>query len=83
MHTPTLHLHRQHRTTSTTRNPTTEQELVMTDQDERPDDVCTCGDYRRQHDGHDPKKRCILCRNSTAPYDNCSGFRLYRRGVSP
>jgi hypothetical protein len=43
-------------------------------QPEHPEDVCECGDYRRQHDDHG----CILCRNFPAPTGRCLRFRLFR-----
>ena len=38
-----------------------------------PRDVCICGDYRRDHE--DMAGRCVLCHNSSAPWDVCSKFR--------
>ena len=37
-------------------------------------DVCACGDYRHQHDA----RGCLICRAGRAPWDNCSGFRLFK-----
>ena len=38
-----------------------------------PLEVCICGDYRRSHEGM--TGRCVLCLNSSAPWDVCSQFR--------
>jgi hypothetical protein len=33
--------------------------------------VCVCGDFKSHHDD----RGCMICRNSRAPWDNCTGFR--------
>jgi hypothetical protein len=40
-----------------------------------PEDECECGDYRRSHDD----TGCRVCKNSCAPYDGCTKFKLARK----
>ena len=46
----------------------TESPNVMVKKSKR---ICECGDYEHQHDD----RGCLICRTSTAPWDNCRKFR--------
>lgn len=47
----------------------------MSDKDERPDDICFCGDYRHQHPNNGPCALNGLGHGIIGPENKCMQFR--------